>query len=189
MDKTKKVILGIIVIIIISIALIIMTPNLQTNSLLDSLNYVDYDNGWGFNPPEDWQTDNASNGVFLWPIEESMSDKVLLKILIGTTSSDINEIGQKQLDEFENDFWVNSTENFSIISHGKKTINDIDSYEVVYSYEPIYENGTIGPETKIKTNMLIKNNKAIQFTYQSLTSYYGKYESDINQSLNTLIII
>lgn len=187
--KTKKIVAIIVIISLVTSALIIVIPNIQKHLALNSLDYVDYENGWGFNPPENWQIDNAYDGVFLWPIDENMSDKNPLGIFYGTTSSNIDEIGQKQLENFENDFWINKTENFSFVSYGKKTTNGMDSYEVVYSFKPIYENGTVGPEMKIKTIVIVKGNKAIYATYQCLLIYYGKYEYGINQSLSSLVIV
>lgn len=187
--KKQLIIVGIIVVIVLVAVLFIVIPDVQKNFTLSSLKYFDYENGWGFNPPDNWQIDDTYY-LFLSPsVEDNMSDKVLLGISMDTTSSDINEIGQKQLEEFNKDFWSNKTANFSLISHGKKLINNMDSYEVVYSFEPIYENNTIGEELKIKTIVVLKGNKALHIVYQSLSIYYDKYESDIDQSLSSLIIV
>jgi len=187
-SKTKKLLLFLVIGIVIISFLIIVIPNTQKHLALDSLEYADYEEGWGFNPPENWQIDDNYYPILSPPSEDNVSEKVLLAISIGTTSSNIDEIGQKQLEEFENDFWTNNTKNFTIISNGKKVINGMDSYELIYSYEPVHENGTIGQEMKIKTIVVIKSNKAIHATYQCFSIYYKKYESIVDKSLNSLMI-
>ena len=191
-SKTKKITSILVIGIVIISFLIIVIPNAQKHFALDSLDYADFEEGWGFNPPEGWHIDDKyyPPSLGLYPTSErNVSDEVFLSISIGTTSSDIDEIGQKQMDEFENGLWVNNTNNFSVISNGKKTINDLDLYEIVFSYEPIYENGTVGQEIKIKQNIVVKGSKAIVVRYSCLSKYYNIYESDVDKSLSTLTIV
>lgn len=191
-SKTKKITAFLVIGIVVISFLIIVIPNTQKHFALDSLEYADYEEGWGFNPPEGWNIDDKyyppSLSIYP-PLEVNLSDEVFLSVSIGTISSDIEEIGQKQLEGFQSDSWINNTKNHSIISNGKKTINDMDSYEIVFSYEPIYENGTVGQENKIKQNIVVKGSKAIVVRYSCISKYYGIYESDVDKSLNSVIIV
>ncbi len=188
--KAKKVIAGIIVVIVLVAVLFIVIPDIQKHFALDSLKYADYENGWGFNTPTDWQIDDKYYPFFTPPVEDNMSDQVNLYILVGTTSSNIDEIAQQQLEEFQGESsWINNVVNFSIISHGKKRVNGMDSSEVVFSFKSLNENNTVGPEITIKRIVVIKGNKAVYINYTSLSIYYNKYESDIDQSLNSLTIV
>ena len=187
--KAKKVIAGITVVVVLVAVLFIVIPDIQKHLALDSLKYADYENGWGFNPPADWQIDDKYYPIFTPPVEDNMSDQVYLFILVGTTSSNIDKIAQQQLEEFQGESsWINHTVNFSIISHGKKRINGMDSSEVVFSFKSLYDN-TVGPEITIKRIMVLKGNKVLSINYQSLSIYYDKYESDIDQSLSSLTIV
>ncbi|MCK4366248.1 MAG: hypothetical protein KAW45_09355 [Thermoplasmatales archaeon] len=189
-QKIKKIIAVMVFGIILVVVLFIVIPDIQKHFALDSLKYADYESGWGFNPPEEWQIENDSYWAFFSPpSKDNVSEDVFLSIFVGSTSSDIDEIGQNQLEDFETEFWINQTVNFSLISHGKKLINGMDSYEFVFTFEPMYKNVIIGPEMKINRIFVIKNNKVLSVDYQSPSIYYDKYESDIIQSLNSITIV
>ena len=194
-QKTKRTITVVILGIVVTIVLFVAIPEIQKHYMLDPLKYADYKNGWGFNPPDGWEVDDRFYPTIVASPTGNDSSYVELYIEVGiiTSSSDIDkiidEIAQSEMESFKNEWWLNTTANFSLISYGKKTINGMDSFEIIFSYRDIYENGTIGPEKTYRRIFLLKGSRVLLLDYVGLSDYYNKYESVVNQSINSFTIV
>ena len=194
-QKTKRMTTMVVLGIVVTIVLFVAIPEIQKHYMLDPLKYADYKNGWGFNPPDGWEVDDRVHSFVVTSPPGNDSDYVGLYIEVGiiTSSSDIDkiidEIAQSEMESFKNEWWLNTTANFSLISYGKKTINGMDSFEIIFSYRDIYENGTIGPERTDKRIFLLKGSRVLLLNYVGLSNYYNKYESVVNQSINSFTIV
>jgi len=194
--RTKKIISVILIVIFISGILIYFIPNIQKSMALDSLEYSNYYYGWGFNPPDGWSGGTVSQGGNLpsahatfYPSGHNTSE-VSLDIYgcsIGE-SPNLENIAKDRLDSFEDISWHKYTSNFSLISHGSRTINGMDAYEIIYYWESIPEKDTNITKIKQKDIFIKKGETLVCVYYISLSDYYDLFDSVVEKSLKLFAI-
>jgi len=173
----KKIAVGIIVMLIV-----IGLSGCTQDTRLDHLGYANYQYGFGLNPPEGWTIDESGQNDdvvgFNGPTMEG--DFAVLYIskpydlIYGVTLFDVAE----ETIEYCN----TNLSNFTLISKNNRTINGMNSYEIVYtmniSFLPI----------KAKQVMVEMEGKYFYITFTALSYAYDSYLPVIEQSINSFTI-
>ena len=190
--KTKKIMVTAVIGIFILGILIFVIPEVNKKLVLGSLEYTNYDLGFGFNPPEGWNTSKKYGGISCSPplgVNASNTISLTISASIGsTTGKPITVERMKEIFLNVLSGKSNYTANFSLISQNDRTVNGMDAYEFVYTYENIINNVT-GPKMKEKKVVFAKNTVGWEITYQSLESLYSTYETEVEQSINSITVI
>ncbi|RLF26154.1 MAG: hypothetical protein DRN01_05310, partial [Thermoplasmata archaeon] len=83
----------------------------------------------------------------------------------------------------------NNTKNFSLISHGSRSVNSMDAYEIVFYWESISENDSNMTKIKQKEIFIAKGETLVYVYYISPLEYYDLYDSAVEKSISSLIIV
>lgn len=192
MEKKTKILLGIVVVIIVIGAAIFIV----LNDPLSDLEYVNREFGFGLNPPENWDIvlEYIGRVTFAAP-----SDEVYLAIQPFESSTiepmNLSTMIEETLETYES-LYNNTDENitqlpygnFSLISENERMVNGRNAYEFVCAYDDIfgYYNAS---KIKEKVVIIVTNGKGFSIKYIGSQTSYDKYESIVEQSINTLVII
>jgi len=159
---------------------------------LSNLGYVDREHGFGFNPPDGWNIISVSDSaVYLnCTTNESNSEPLsLFGFMVGIPNyGAINQTLSSYVEYTLEDLTDSTLENFSLISHNKRTVNGMNAYEFVSAFD-WYDNQSIKYERKEKLIFVEKNERIFNIKYWGKPELYDKYESFVNQSINSLTII
>ena len=145
------------------------------------LEYVNTEEGFGFNPPhsEGWKEGpNHDYDQAIYVIYPETGEFAVLQIFFSIYSTDtpFEETIDDNLDYYSNSPLNNET----LLSHGNITLNGMGAY-----YFLIFEENN-GIKSKL---IFVENNERV-FTIEYWASPYAfdNYESEVNESLNTLVI-
>lgn len=145
------------------------------------LEYVNTEEGFGFNPPqsEGWKEGpNHDYDQAIYVIYPETDEFAVLQIFFSIYSPDFpfEETIADNLDYYSNSPLNNET----LLSHGNITLNGMRAY-----YFLILED-----DKGIKSNLIFVENNERVFMIQYWASPYAfdTYESEVNESLNTLVI-
>jgi len=195
--KTKKIISVTLIAILISGILLYLVPNIQKSMALDSLDYVNYYYGWGFNPPENWVGGTVNQGgdspsayARFHPPGDNVSNDVWLDIYGGPIgkSPNLEKLAQERLNDIQK-YLLNNTKNFSLISYGKRLINGMEAYEIVYYWESVSENNSNVTKNKQKEIYVAKGETLVCVVFYVYHSeYYDLYDSVVEKSLSSFTI-
>lgn len=142
-----------------------------------------------FNPPEGWikSQENENSVKFIGPTEDGFV--VQLQVWFGTVNitGNLGDFFIKIVNESMEKIEHISFTNCSIISSKNRTVNGMNAYEIVISFN--ITNNNISRQVRQKQVMVEQNGKAVIFWYLPGTlKTYEKYDNLIEQSLNSLII-
>ena len=189
--KTKTIIAVVIVIAVIAVSVFsfcIINQEKQEDPL-KNLEYVNIEEQFGLNPPEGWTLDEHKDDPFVVTLEISYPTDNLssfMNVYITATSPSLNKTLDEQVNNFlENYFPRFEPENFSMISHNERTVNDMEAYEFKF----IMHNFSIYYTIKAKYIFVEKNSRLFNINYWGTLDLYDMYESVVEQSLDTLVII
>lgn len=189
--KMRKVItICVVVILAISVSWVVI-PQIYKNILLGSVEYVNYEYGFGLNPPDGWEVeDSFQSFTFSHLLEDNSSEEAILDGILAPSTTgkqaSLNPIVESLLESYES-YLPNNTANFSLVSHGEKTVNGMDAYEFIYVYEKPYENSSL--EIKQKEIWVVSGSKTCKITYTCPLEYYDLYIAIVDQSVNTLVMV
>jgi len=181
-SNKKIAVIAIISIIIIAVLSILLVWYSGFFNNLDDLGYSNSEYGFGFNPPAGWTKDTSGTlgviVIFYSPINDDFSENinVIRDVLpIGISLSSFVDIGVDQC--------YNLYTDFSLISSNPRTVNGMNAYEIVYTYnQGIYE--LLGKQVVVE-----KNSELILLTYTAEIEDYNVYFSEFEQSVNSLKIV
>jgi hypothetical protein len=172
--------------LIVGIFVILITVGLTgcMDERLKGLDYVntDYQQDFGFNPPEGWTKDEDDPyGVvrFYGDIVDDFNMNLGLTEpgalgegeTLGSLAQDVEDNISKYFTEF------------NLVSSQYVTINGMQSYEIVYSYvQGIYN-------LQNKQVLVMKNNIIYIFTFAASQNSYNDYVSIVDQSINTFTVV
>jgi hypothetical protein len=192
MEKKTKIILVVffVVILVVSCAMLFVFLQGTKSDPLNNLKYVNREFEFGFNPPDGWNLGLETGGgvYFNYTTNEDNSEPLWLIVWASTP------VGYKEtLNSYVNqtlELLANSTlENFSLISNNERTVNGMNAYEFVSTYN-YYDNQTkIKYERKVKLVYVEKNGRIFNIQYAGRPDLYDEYESVVEQSINSLTII
>jgi len=169
----------------------VVIPQIHKNIILGSVELANYEYGFGLDPPDGWEIkDSFQSFTFSHPLEDNSSEEAILDVILAPSAigkqASLNPIVESLLESYES-YLPNNTANFSLLSHGEKTVNGMDAYEFIYVYEKPYENSSL--EFKQKEIWVVSGSKACKITYTSPSDYYDLYLAIVDQSINTLVIV
>jgi hypothetical protein len=170
-----------LVTVIICVFLTGCTENNNNVVQFPHLDYSNSDYGFGINVPEGWTIDESglmgSIVIFYGPVKHNFTVNIVInsdQLPSGITFDDYME---EALLQFENLFT-----NFQLISRELSTINNMDSYEIVYTYDQ-------GLFSLKQNQVIIQNNsKLLLLTYSATILSYDDHVSEFQQSVNSLEI-
>lgn len=180
--KVKFVSISSVTIAILVGGATIVVHEVQRCSALKGLEYVN-ENRWGFNPPEGWEEEansSCSDWVSFYPPDEH--GEVELRILYtrlpeGLQPINIEKVVGNVSERFRN---LPSTH---LVSHRSREINGMDAYEIVYTIT------FHGNTTKFKEIFVVKRNVILYMIYGAMEEYYDIYESCVEDSVKSLVIV
>jgi hypothetical protein len=186
--RTKKIAAVVIIAVVVLAVLIVVLPEVNKKLALGSLKYTDYDLGFGFNPPEGWTIQGLGSIDCFPPRGMNASEEVSLRVSIPIgptydiwhTTEEMKEAYRAMLSR-----WSNQSANFSLVSQHSRTLNGVDAYEFVYTYNETPNNVTV-PPMKEKTILFARHNKGYMIIYQGLESLYSTYDDVAEQSINSM---
>lgn len=133
--------------------------------------------GFSIEPPAGWSVIEPSWAAvaFIGPTEYGFT--VNVNIQVETTSMSLNEYISASKQQFQN------LEDFYEISEGPRTINNVNAYEIVYTWT--YSGTTV----QQKLVVLVKGGKAFAICYSAIPATYSKYLPAFESSLQTFKIL
>jgi len=173
----------------IGICLVIIFSSAQEGYkriLLSSLDYSNYNFGWGINIPDNWVGDTDSYFPFMAFFHPEGFDNVTLIIGVGPSAdTDLKSWAKEKLKSLE--ITSHSDVNMTILSHGERTVDGMDGYEILYEMgEEIGNNVSIN---KVKNVFAIRDGKFVDIVYAAPTAYFSIFEAEVEESINSLIIV
>jgi hypothetical protein len=141
--------------------------------------YTNEKHGFLIDPPSGWTVDDTNPKavvIFQGPLEEGFIVNVNIQVESTTmTLEQYVSAGKKLL--------PNALSNYTLESERNRVINQLDAYELVYTFTQA------GFDVKIKQVLLVKYGKAFVITYAALLTTYQKYLSSFEASVETFKII
>jgi len=139
--------------------------------------YTNGKHGFSIDPPIGWSVEEPTYAVvvFRGPTEEGFT--VNVNIQVETTTASLDEYidaGKQNLET--------ALENFNLLSEGPRTINNVDAYELVFTFT------YYGVTVKEKQVVLMENGKAFIITYAALPTTYQTYLPTFENSVQTFKI-
>ncbi|MEM3759644.1 MAG: DcrB-related protein [Candidatus Bathyarchaeia archaeon] len=138
--------------------------------------YTNNKYGFSIEPPSGWSVIEPSwaTVAVIGPTEHGFT--VNVNIQVETTSMSLNEYISASRQQLQN------LEDFYEISEGSRTINNVNAYEIVYTWT--YSGITV----QQKQVWLVKGGKAFVITYSAAPATYSKYLPAFESSLQTFKI-
>jgi hypothetical protein len=157
-----------IVVILTALAIFVLINTVQA--------YTNNKYGFSIEPPAGWSVVEPSWAAvaFIGPTEYGFT--VNVNIQVETTSASLSEYVSLAKSQLRN------LEDFYEISEGPRTINNVNAYEIVYTWT--YSGRTI----QQKQVYLVKGGKAFVITYTASLDTYSKYLPTFESSLQTFKI-
>ena len=190
MKKNIITVVGVIFVIIIVVATgsYFITLEKQENSFLPYLKYSNEVGEFGLNPPEGWtvREDNNPEPSVIVELPTSLESKEYLYFVVRVydTLDQLSYSNKEYLDFYVNEYLNYFTnfddENYTLISHNERSINNMEAYEFIIIYDDLM---------KEKEILVEKNSRIFQIIYRGPPELYDTYESIFEQSMNTLVII
>jgi len=135
--KKSLLLIGVVA-LLITIAL---SGCFDNNSALKNLGYSNTEYGFGLNPPEGWRVDETQGGTLVGFFGPA-ADNFTINILIGVAEFAPEET-VKNVAEYLMESAQNSKTNFSLVSSGARTVNGMNAYEFVATYNSDYVPGVV----------------------------------------------
>jgi len=190
MEKKTEIILASIIVTVILVGIIVYYTlfQKQQDNPLSSLEYVNAGEGWGINPPEGWTRkqyslqDGIEGDVTFEPL--NTSGNVKLGIFYQTTfeNDTLNRFVEQELYFCSERERTSGSENYSLISHNERTVNNMNAYEFV---EHIIFDG----DWKSKTIFVENYNRIFMIQFIAKSELYFIYEPFVEDSLDTFVIV
>jgi hypothetical protein len=137
--------------------------------------YLNEEYSFSIEPPAGWTVDDTSKTfvvVFYGPIEEDFM--VNANVAVDSTTLTLEDYVSETKDDLQR-----VLPEYTLVSEGKRTINDVDAYELVFTF--IMEN----KQAKMKQVILIEADRVFIITYGALTTTYDKHLSTFEPSVET----
>jgi len=143
--------------------------------------YTSSKHNFSVDPPSGWAVDDTITFavvVFYGPIEEGFQVNVNIQIESLPTSMTV-----KQYADAAKEILQTALSNFTLVSEGSRVINNVDAYELVFTFRQAAIN------VKEKQVYLVRNKKAYIVTYAALPTTYQKYLTAFESSVETFKIL
>jgi len=174
---------GFTLLIILVLAAMYLTGCTNEQSPQNQLNNLDYSNtdyGFGLNPPEGWVKDESNPDIivgFSGPLIENFTINMVItagKLDTGKTLyTTVNELIELYPTYFSD---------FLLIARENRTINNLNSYQFIYSY--VLEDIPI----KQKQVLIEKDDKAIILTLSATPNSFDTYKEVFEESIQSVKI-
>jgi len=182
MQKKMKVkLMSVIVVAVVIVGVFLFIP---LDNPLSNLGYVNEKYGFGLNPPEGWTVEDESTTYVFFGYSVDDNITRTLSFSIHATILDEEESTRGVFESTFEPILNNSTSsNVTLISYNERTVNDMEAYEIV----AIENRHNFSTEKKL---MYVGNNKKLLLIqYVASPDLYNTYDSVIEQSLNSLVIV
>jgi hypothetical protein len=152
----------------------------------DNLYGLDYKNteyGFGLNPPPGWTTYGTNPNAIVTFAGPMVEDSFIISIAINIRALDGGQTIYKEL----NKAIINLSEvyeGFELVSRLNRTINGMNSHEIVYTIKSQEE-----LIIKQKQILIEKKNKALILAFSATQNSFNTYDTIFEESLNTVKII
>jgi hypothetical protein len=146
----------------------------------NNLRYINQKYGFEIIPPAGWITnENTQDPVkFFCPDQNDYQINLAIKEPI-TTNETLLNVSEQLIEHYSQTYF----KNFLLISSNQRTINGLNTYELVYS------EGQEPNMLQHKQVLFEKNKKIYSLAYTSLVDTYDTYISVVDQSINSFTII
>jgi len=132
-------------------------------------------------PPSGWTVDDTitfAAVVFYGPTEEGFRVNVNVQVESLPASMTAEQYADTAKETLSTFFY-----NFTLVSEGSRVINNVDAYELVFTFTQATVN------VKEKQVYLVRNKKAYIVTYAALPTTYQKYLTTFESSVETFKIL
>lgn len=158
----------------------------EAEASLGHLDYINVDDGYGFNLPDGWTIERDPYGSYdgvtvyrdIFYLENYSSSN--LSVYMGVSSFDGQNFSSMINDRIEDFSDSPYYENLSM-SHGGITINEMNTYKIVYTY--------VGSNASIEELFIEKDERFLSINIYGETDLFNSHVSDIEQSLNSSLVI
>ena len=154
--------------------------------VLSPLDYSNYNFGWGIDIPDNWVGSTDAHFPFMASFHPEAFDNVTLIIGVGPSAvTNLESLINERLKLLENG--SHSDVNLTILSHGERTVDGVDGYEILYeAREEIDNNVSI---SRVKNVFAIKDGKLVDIVYTAPTAYFSIFEVEVEKSIDSLTIV
>ena len=171
--------------IIVGITLVLIVVGLSgctQEDALSGLGYVNREYGIGINPPDGWTVDENITQYLVNFYGPTIDEFQIYLSISKAYTLEPDETLSSLFDDMLGTYSV-AWPNFSAISTGARMVNSMDAYELVYTFT--FDSHNISG----KHIMVEKNGKICGIIFLATVDTYDTYLSDIEQSIESLVII